>query len=88
MEASKKINFEVMNRKSKVLVKRFKSENYSNCFVVSRLQGDSGSICIWGCFNFNGVGVCSIYTGRINQHTYMETRELPGSISRQLFALI
>ena len=32
-------NFEVMNRKSKVLVKRFKSEKYSNCFIVPRYLG-------------------------------------------------
>ena len=62
-----------MNRKSKVLVKRFKSEKYSNCFVVPRLQDGGRSECIWSCFNFNGVGVCNIYTGQINQHTYKET---------------
>ena len=64
-----------MNRKSKVLIKRFKSEKYSNRFVVPRLQGGDGSVDIWGCFNFNGVGVCNIYTVRINQHTYKETLE-------------
>ena len=56
-------NFEVMNRKSKVLFKRVKSEKYSNHLVVPRLQCGSGSVVIWGCFNFNGVGVYNIYTG-------------------------
>ena len=43
---------------------RFKSEKYSNRFVVLRLQDGNGifGIGIWGCFNFNGVGVCNIYT--------------------------
>ena len=60
--------------KSNVLVKWF-SENYSNFFVVPRLQGGSGSVGIWGCFNFNGVGLCNIYAGQINQHTYIEMLE-------------
>ena len=72
---SYKSNFEVMNRKSKVLLKRFKSEKYSNRFVVERLQGGGGSVGNLGCLNFNGVGVCKIYTGRINQHTYIKTLE-------------
>ena len=37
------------------------------------MEGDSGYI--WVCFNFNGVGLCNAYTGRINQHTYIETLE-------------
>ena len=41
---SDKSNFEVTNGKSKVLVKRFKSEKYSNRFIVLRLQGGSGSV--------------------------------------------
>ena len=68
-------NFKLMNRKNKVLVKRFKPEKYNNRFVVPRLQSGSGSVGIWGCFNFNVVGVCNIYTGRINQHTYIEMLE-------------
>ena len=31
---SEESNFEIINRKSNVLVKRFKSEKYSNHFVV------------------------------------------------------
>ena len=53
-------NFEVMNRKSKVCVERFKSEKYSHRFVLPRLQGGGESIGVWGCFNFNEVGVCNI----------------------------
>ena len=59
-----------MNSKSKVLVKRFKSEKYSNC-----LQDGGESIDIWDCFNYKGVGVCNIYKGRINPHTYIESLE-------------
>ena len=37
-------NFEIMNRKSKVLVKRFKTKKYINRFVVPMLKGGSGSV--------------------------------------------
>ena len=46
-------------------------------FVVPRLQGGSGSVDIWGCFNFTEVGICNIFTGRINQHTYIENCIVP-----------
>ena len=64
-----------MNRKNKVLVKRFKSEKYSNYFVVLWLQGGTGSIGILGYFNFNGVDVYNIYTVQINQLTYIKMLE-------------
>ena len=66
-------NFEVINRKSKALIKRFKSEKYSGRFFVPRLKGGGGSVCIWGCFIFNEVGLCNIYTYRIKQLINMET---------------
>ena len=44
--------FDVVNRKSEVLVKRFKSEKFSNYFVMPRLQCGSGSVGIWSCYNF------------------------------------
>ena len=49
--------FELINSKSKVFVKRFKSETYTNRFVVPKLQGGARSFGIWGCFYFNKTGL-------------------------------
>lgn len=68
-------NFEVLNRKSRVFVKRFKHEKYHSRFCLPRLQNGGGSVGIWGCISHKGVGQCSIYTGRINQFVYKETLE-------------
>lgn len=68
-------NFEVINRKSKVLIKRHRWEKYLDRFFQPRLQGGGGSIGIWGCISHKGTGVCQVYTGRINQHSYKETLE-------------
>ena len=68
-------NFEVFNRKGRVFVKRYHSEKFDNKFVVPRLQGGGGSAGIWGCFSFRGTGVCNVYTGRINQYSYISTLE-------------
>lgn len=65
-------NFEVMNRKGRVIVKRFKSEKYHSRYVTPRLQGGGGSVGIWGCISHKGRGLCNIYTGRINQYSYLE----------------
>ena len=68
-------NFEVFNRKGRVFVKRYHSEKFDNKFVVPRLQGGGGSAGIWGCFSFRGTGVYNVYTGRINQYSYISTLE-------------
>lgn len=68
-------NFEVFNRKARVLVKRFQFEKYHAKFVVPTLQKGGGSAGIWGCISYKGVGCCSIYEGRINQYVYKETLE-------------
>ncbi|RNA32819.1 Transposase domain containing [Brachionus plicatilis] len=51
-------NFEILNRKSRVFVKRFANEKYHPKFYLPKLQNRGGSV---------GTGCCSIYTGRINQ---------------------
>ena len=68
-------NFEVFNRKSRVIVKRFDNEKYHPKFCVPRLQNGGGSAGIWGCISSKGTGVCNIYTGRINQFVYKDTLE-------------
>jgi transposase len=68
-------NFEIINRKSKVLIRRFSNEKYSNRAVVPRLQGGGGSIGIWGCITFNGTGLHTLYDGRLNAERYIEILE-------------
>ena len=63
-------NFEVINRKSKVIVKRLRNEKYLTRFCVPRVQGGGGSVGIWGCFSSKGIGCCEVYTGRVNQYIY------------------
>ncbi|RNA44560.1 paired box and transposase domain containing [Brachionus plicatilis] len=63
-------NFEVFNRKSRVLVKRLKKEKYDTRFVIPTLQGGGGSAGIWGRISSKGTGCCRIYEGRINQHNF------------------
>ncbi|RNA14184.1 paired box and transposase domain containing, partial [Brachionus plicatilis] len=61
-------NFEVLNRKSRVFVKRFQNEKYYPKFCVPSVQKGGGSVGIWGCMSYEGVGCCSTYTRRINQY--------------------
>ena len=42
-------NLEVLNRKSKGIVKRFKNEKFHPKFCIPRLQNGGGSAGIWGC---------------------------------------
>ena len=44
-------NFEVINRKSRVIVKRLKSERYLARFCAPRVTGGGGSAGIWGCIS-------------------------------------
>jgi transposase len=68
-------NFEMINRKGRVFVKRLKNEKYLSRFCVPRVQGGGGSLGIWGCFSGVGTGCCHIFGGRMNQQNYMNTLE-------------
>ena len=68
-------NFEVINRKSRIIVKRKANEKYNKRYVVPRVQGGGGSVGIWGCISFKGTGCCKVYSGRMNQFMYKETLE-------------
>ena len=77
-------NFQVFNRKSKVFVKRLKSEKYDSRMCVPRIQAGGGSVGIWGCISHKGTGCISTYEGTMNQYNYKETLEkyLKPSISK------
>ena len=68
-------NFQVFNRKSKVIVKRLKSEKYDTRFCVPRIQGGGGSVGIWGCISHKGIGSIQLYNGTMNQYSYKQTLE-------------
>ncbi|CAF0974931.1 unnamed protein product [Brachionus calyciflorus] len=75
-------NFEVFNRKSKVILKRLNNEKYHPKFCVPRLQNGGGSAGIWGCISSKGTGVCNMDTGRNNQYV---SKEIPKIIFYRLF---
>ena len=60
-------NFEVVNCKSRLIIKRLAGEKFKEHFCVPRIQGGGGSVGIWGCFSHKGTGSYNIYNGRINQ---------------------
>lgn len=68
-------NFQLVNRKTKIKVRRFSSEKYATRFVQPRLQAGGGSVGIWGCFSASGVGLNMMYSNRMNQHAYLDVLE-------------
>ena len=75
---SDEANFQVVNRKTKRKIRRYTITsriNYSQQLFAQRVQGGGGSVGIWGCFNYQGAGICHIYRGRMNQLAYREVLE-------------
>ena len=72
---SDECNFEVINRKTRPLVRRFRDEKHDPNFVKTRVQGGGGSIGFWGCITEPGTGCCTVYTGRMDQDKYLNTLE-------------
>ena len=68
-------NFELINRKSNIAVKRMAHEKYFARYIRLTVQSGGGSIGIWSCFNYKGVGMCQTYTRRINSRIYAEVLE-------------
>ena len=44
-------------------------------FIKQRVQAGGGSIGIWGWISIRGTGVSKIYSGRMDQHLYIDTLE-------------
>ena len=68
-------NFELFNRKMRVHVRRFSSEKYSARMLTPRVQGGGGSIGIWGCITYDGPGIHTLYSGRLDRFRYIEILE-------------
>ena len=69
---SDEANYEVLNRKSAIYVKRLKSEKYASFYAKPRIQVDRGSVGIWGCISYHDSGVSQCYQGRIDQYKYQK----------------
>ena len=69
---SDECNFEVVNRKARIRVRRHPHDKPSERFNKSRLQGGGGSVGFWGCITSQGVGSFYIYDGRLKQYDYIE----------------
>lgn len=75
-------NYQVVNRKNRIRIRRFKNEEFNSKYVQKYVQGGGGSIGIWGCLANGGIGHCKLYSGRMNAVFYRETLEtslLPSS---------
>ncbi|CAF1535510.1 unnamed protein product [Rotaria magnacalcarata] len=64
-------HFDVFNRKSKSFVRRLPSESDKPFNFQPRVQGDGGSINIWGIMTGKGVGPLVFYDGRMNGQSYI-----------------
>ncbi|CAF4766464.1 unnamed protein product, partial [Rotaria magnacalcarata] len=64
-------HFEVFNRKNKSFVRRLPSESDKPFNFQPRVQGDGGSINIWGIMTGKGVGPLVFYDGRMNGQSYI-----------------
>lgn len=72
---SDEANFEVVNRKNVIFIKRRVNEKYVQRYCKPRVQGGGGSVGIWGCMSGSDTGVSNIYSGRLNAYLYEEILE-------------
>lgn len=69
---SDEMNIEVDNRKNRIRIRRMTSEKYNEECIIKRTKQGSGSIGIWCCMSYYGLGVFSIFDGRLNSHRYVD----------------
>ena len=50
-------------------------EKYNSRFVKQTVQKGGGSIGVWECFSFQGLGQCCLHSRRINLEKYVEVLE-------------
>ncbi|CAF1105941.1 unnamed protein product, partial [Brachionus calyciflorus] len=49
---SDEMNIEVLNRKSRICIRRTMAEKYNQYFIIKRTKQGSGSIGIWCCMSY------------------------------------
>ncbi len=72
---SDEMNIEVDSRKNKVYLRRMPHEKYNDDCILKRTKQGSGSIGIWACMGYNGVGCFKIFEGRLNRWRYIDILE-------------
>ena len=66
------MNVEVDSRKIRVMLRRTPHEKmHPDCSMYRTKQG-SGSIRIWLCMNYEGVGYFKLFDGRLNSQRYLD----------------
>lgn len=66
------MNIEVDSRKNRIMLIRTPAEKYNPDCIDERTRQGSGSVGIWACMSYNGIGIFEIYGGRLNQWVYIE----------------
>ncbi|CAF1121966.1 unnamed protein product, partial [Brachionus calyciflorus] len=66
---SDEMNIEVDNRKNRISIRRTSAEKYNQDCIIQRTKQGSGSIGIWCCMSYYGLGIHCIFDG-IQPDTY------------------
>ena len=69
---SDEMNIEVDNRKNRICIRRTTAEKYNQDCIIKRTKQGSGSIGIWCCMSYYGLGIHCIFDGRLNAARYIE----------------
>ena len=69
---SDEMNVEVDHRKCRIMLRRTTKERFDKSCIQQRTKQGSGSIGIWACMTYNGVGFFKLFDGRLNSETYID----------------
>lgn len=69
------MNVEVDNRKNTVKLRRMPEERMHDSCLLKRTKQGSGSIGIWACMSYNGMGFFTLFGGRLNAVAYLSILE-------------
>jgi len=72
---SDEAHFEVLNRKTRTLVRRLISESNEPFNFVPRVQGGGGVVSVWGCMSASARGPLVVYNGRLDGPAYIKVIE-------------
>ena len=64
--------FELMNSRRRVIVYRRKGQRYNLKFVKPSVKHGGGSIMVWGCFSYHGMGALHLINGIMNGPVYRD----------------
>ena len=65
-------SFKVFDRKVEVLVRRKVGERYEKKCVKTSVQGGGGSVMVWGCFGYPGIGELFFCQGNVKKEQYLQ----------------